>query len=389
MAQRSSAYTIVQRCREMLLPSACVLVMYFSFTAIHAAESAVDFEPAHQAASALPRLHSLLISHRGELVLERYYRGARADRPANMKSASKTVISALVGIALDRGLLKGLDQPIGEFFPQELAGDENSVRRAITIEDLLTMRAGLESTSNRNYGNWVLSSNWVAHALSRPLVADPGTDMIYSTGSTHLLSAILAKVSGTSTKQFAEQALARPMGFGMAYWPTDPQGIHFGGNDMEMTPRQMLAFGELYNNAGRANGRLSGAADGRQVISEQWVNESLQIRTPSPRGEGRFYGYGWWYRELAGHDAYFAWGYGGQFIFVIRELDLVVAVTSDSLPGDSRRGHLDRVYDLVEQHIVTPLAASVPLPSRGSSATPSALPSAAFSDVAARTHHGI
>lgn len=358
MTQRYYAYALVQRFCAALFPTSLAAALIFSPSVTLAAEGAVDFEPAHRAAANLPRLHSLLISHRGELVLERYYHGARADRPANMKSASKTVISGLVGIALDRGLLTGLDQSLGEFFPQELAGEENSLRRAITIEDLLTMRAGLQSTSNRNYGNWVLSNNWVAHALSRPLVADPGTEMIYSTGSTHLLSAILAKVSGTTTKQFAEQALARPLGFSMAYWPTDPQGIHFGGNDMEMTPRQMLAFGELYNNAGRANGRISSTAAGRQVISEQWVNESLQIRTPSPRGEGRFYGYGWWYRELAGHDAYFAWGYGGQFIFVIRDLDLVVALTSDSLPGDSRRGHLDRVYDLVEQHVVSPIAAS-------------------------------
>ncbi|MDP1930253.1 MAG: serine hydrolase [Gammaproteobacteria bacterium] len=360
MAKRYLPYALVERCRAVLLHALVVLALNASTLSL-AAETDIDFEPAHQAASALPRLHSLLISHEGELLLERYYRGARADRPANMKSASKTVISGLVGIALDRGLLTGLDQTLGDFFPQELAGDENSVRRAITIEDLLTMRAGLQSTSNRNYGNWVLSSNWVSHALSRPLVAEPGTEMIYSTGSTHLLSAILAKVSDTTTKQFAEQVLARPLGFSMAYWPADPQGIHFGGNDMEMTPRQMLAFGELYINAGRANGRINSVAAGRQVISEHWVNESLQIRTPSPRGEGRYYGYGWWYRELAGHDVYFAWGYGGQFIFVAKDLNLVVAITSDSLPGDSRRGHLDRIYDLVERYIVGPVAVSATL----------------------------
>ncbi len=324
---------------------------------LHAAESnSLDFEPANKAAAALPRLRSLLISHHGEMLLERYYNGASADQPANLKSASKTVMSALIGVALDKGILSSVDQTVDEFFPTQLAGDANARKREISIEDLLTMRSGLESTSNRNYGRWVLSDNWVDHALSRPLQAESGTNMIYSTGNTHLLSAILAQMTGGSTREFANEALLRPMGFSLSYWPTDPQGIHFGGNDMEMTPRQMLAFGELYINGGKSNGRISSATNDVQVISEHWVNESLQIRTPSPRGEGRFYGYGWWYRELAEQDIFFAWGYGGQFIFVVKPLELVVVVTSDSLPGDSRRGHLNRVYQLVEDHIVAPLS---------------------------------
>ncbi|MGH8463281.1 MAG: serine hydrolase, partial [Pseudomonas sp.] len=127
----------------------------------------------------------------------------------------------------------------------------------------------------------------------------------------------------------------------------------------EMTPRQMLAFGEMYANGGVATDRISNAAAGNQVVSREWVDESLQIRTPSPRGQGRYYGYGWWYREMAGHDVWFAWGYGGQYIFVVRDLDLVVAITSDSLPGDSRRGHLSRIYSLVEDQVVAPIAAAL------------------------------
>lgn len=335
-------------------------MMLFALNAsplIHAADSSsIDLGPANDAATQLPRLHSLLVSHQGELMLEQYYNGARADQPANLKSASKTIMSALIGVALDKGVLTSVEQTLDEFFPTQLAGDANARKREISIEDLLTMRSGLESTSNRNYGRWVLSDNWVDHALLRPLQADPGTTMIYSTGNTHLLSAILAQITGETTRDFANEALLRPMGFSLSYWPTDPQGIHFGGNDMEMTPRQMLAFGELYINEGKSNGRVSDATEGVQVISKQWVDESLQIRTPSPRGEGRFYGYGWWYRELAGQDAFFAWGYGGQFIFVVQSLDLVVVLTSDSLPGDSRRGHLNRVYQLVEDYIVAPIS---------------------------------
>ena len=115
---------------------------------------------------------------------------------------SKSVIAALVGIAFDRKLLS-LDQPIAKYFP-----DLPQSKRVITIEDLLTMRSGLESTSSRNYGAWVQSSNWVRYALAKPLVAAPGTQMIYSTGNTHILSAILTKATGRNTWQFAEEALA-------------------------------------------------------------------------------------------------------------------------------------------------------------------------------------
>ena len=123
------------------------------------------------------------------------------------------------------------------------------------------MRSGLQSTSNRYYGAWVQSRNWVQYALDRPMLAEPGTDMDYSTGSSHILSAILTKVTGTSTWRFAQDALAKPLGFTLAQWPRDPQGIYFGGNDMLMTPRQMVAFGELYLNRGLVDGRQHKLAD--------------------------------------------------------------------------------------------------------------------------------
>ena len=148
------------------------------------------FDDALAVAKDLPRLHSLLVSRRGELVLERYFNGARATRPANVKSASKSIISALVGIAIDRRLIAGVETPIVTYFP-ELKKDREATKQQITIEDLLTMRSGLETTSNRNYGAWVQSRNWVQHALARPLLSAPGTEMDYSTGNSHLLSAIL------------------------------------------------------------------------------------------------------------------------------------------------------------------------------------------------------
>jgi CubicO group peptidase (beta-lactamase class C family) len=211
-------------------------------------------DDAVKAAAELPRIHSLLVSWRGDLVLERYFNGRRASTPANIKSAAKSVISALVGIAIDRGHIRNVGQPVADFLP-EFFGDKADPKRAISIEDLLSMRSGLESTSNRNYGAWVQSGHWIRHALSRRLLAEPGTRMQYSTGNTHLLSAVLTKATGQNTWRFAQESLAKPLGFALAQWPRDPQGIYFGGNDMLMTPRQMLAFGELYLNRGRVKDR--------------------------------------------------------------------------------------------------------------------------------------
>jgi CubicO group peptidase (beta-lactamase class C family) len=300
-------------------------------------------DPAVKAAAGLPRLRSLLVSHKGQLVLERYFNGARTTQPANIKSASKSVISALVGIAISRGQIKGLDQPIVDYFP-ELAKDPEPKKREITIEDLLTMRSGLESTSGRQYGAWVQSPNWVRYVLRQPLIDEPGTRVEYSTGTSHLLSAILTKATKTSTWQFAQEQLAKPLGFTLARWPQDPQGIYFGGNDMLMTPRQMVAFGELYKNRGRVGDTA--------LIPSAWVEQTAVGRGRSRWGSDREYGYGFWIRDFGGHRSFYAWGYGGQYIFIVPTLDLVVVTTSRSDVSRERRDHLGAIYDLVEQHIV-------------------------------------
>ncbi len=313
------------------------------------AQPTLSLDAAAKAGAALPRLRSLLVSHRGELVLERYYGGARATQAANIKSASKSVISALVGIAVSRGLIKSVDQPIADYFP-ELSKDPEKRKRTITIEDLLTMRSGLASTSGRDYGAWVQSSNWVRYVLTRPLIDEPGTRVEYSTGTSHLLSAILTKAAKSSTWQFAQEALARPLGFSFARWTQDPQGVFFGGNEMSMTPRQMVRFGELYLNEGRAGGQ--------QVLSQDWIAQTRVPRGRSRWGSDREYGYGFWIRDLAGHASYYAWGYGGQFIFIVPDLSLVVVTTSRSDVSRERRDHLGAIYDLVEQLVIPSLEIS-------------------------------
>lgn len=330
----------------------CLLTTPASLLAEPAAVSAAPLlARAAEAGRELPRLRSLLVRRRGALVLERYYHRARPHQLANVKSVAKSVLSALVGIAIDRGYLRGVDQPVGPFFSEWLRGADRAAKAAITIEHLLTMQSGLESTSNRGYGPWVRSQHWVRYVLARPLVAPPGSVMEYSTGNTHLLSAILTKATGESTWAFAQRVLAEPLGFRLARWPRDPQGIYFGGNDMLLTPRQMLAFGELYLNRGRVGSR--------QVVPAGWVDASFVPRAQSRRWGDRFYGYGWWITALAGRPVYYAWGFGGQYIVLVPSLELVVVTTSSTALGDDRRAHRLTVLDIIERHVLDPLATLV------------------------------
>ena len=302
---------------------------------------------AYARARELPRLKSLLVQWKGEIVAEEYFHGATRASRANIKSASKSVISALIGIAIARGDIDSTNQPIAQLLRAEARGLD-SVKRAITVSNLLSMRAGLQSTSFDQYGSWVTSRNWVANALRRPMVAPPGGEMIYSTGSTHLLSAILTRASGMNTHAYAQRHLFRPMGIDLRPWQRDPQGIYFGGNDMYLTPREMLKFGALYLNRGRAGNR--------QVIPAEWIDSSWTERTASP-WNGHRYGYGWWTRTSQLHTVRFAWGYGGQFIFVVPELQLVVVTTSDS---ESRRegSHTWTLHRLLDEYLVPAVLSS-------------------------------
>jgi CubicO group peptidase (beta-lactamase class C family) len=295
-------------------------------------------------AEALDPLNSLLIARGDSLVAARYFRGLEPGEAVNLKSASKSLLSPLVGIAIEEGHLRGVDQQIGPFFPEILDGAPR--KQAITLRDLLTMRAGLESTSFGNYGAWVNSASWVRDALRRPLIREPGTGaMIYSTGTTHILSVLLTKATGTSTRRYAQAKLFDPLGIEIRGWQQDPQGYYFGGNNLATTPRALLRIGQLYLRGGRTPG-------GEVVVPPDWLIDSWQVRvTRSYRGFN--YGYLWWIEDFGDHRTYFAWGYGGQFLFVVPSLDLVAVATS-SLTNrpDDLRDHSGRVMRFFEQHIV-------------------------------------
>ncbi len=290
-------------------------------------------------AQAITPLETVVIARHGEILAERGYRGHSTTAATNIKSASKSVISALVGIAIDRGLLAGPDQTMAPLLANQLPANPDPRLQKITIGNLLSMQAGLESTSGAGYGAWVGSRNWVRAALARPFADDPGGRMIYSTGSTHLLSAILARRTGRTTLQLARDWLGPQTGFSIAGWMRDPQGIYLGGNEMAMSPRSLLAFGELYRTGGVA-------ATGKRLLSQEWVNASWRSRTQSPyTGDG--YGYGWFQTRIADETVHYAWGYGGQMLYIVPRLALTVVMTSDGGSSAARSGHRDRLHQML------------------------------------------
>lgn len=293
-----------------------------------------------QSFSTLKTIH---IAHRGEVIWAEAYNGASLSATTNIKSASKTLVATLVGMAIDKGILEGVDQPIAPLLRDQLPDNPDPRLSDITIGHLLSMQAGLERTSGRNYGAWVVSDNWVQNALARPFVEEPGGDMQYSTGSTHLLSAILMRESGESTHSLANRWLA-PAGVQVDSWLRDPQGIPMGGNQVGMTPESLLALGELYRRDGRTN-------DGEQLLSQSWIDESWTRRTQSRFHRGG-YGYGWFIQNFAGIEGYYGWGYGGQMIYVLPELELSIAITSQENEPSGRSGYRDQLHRLVSQHIV-------------------------------------
>ncbi|WEX07331.1 serine hydrolase [Chelativorans sp. AA-79] len=307
-----------------------------------APEERLSFAEIIERAEALAPLETLIVARDGEILVDVGFGGHSTDEPTNIKSASKSVVSALVGIAIDKGILEGPEQRIAPLLSDKLPDDPDPRIREITIGNLLSMQAGLGRTSGPNYGRWVASRDWVRAALAEPFADDPGAGMLYSTGNTHLLSAILTRESGRSTLDLAREWLEPLDGFAIAGWHRDPQGIYFGGNQMAMTPKSMLAFGELYRNGGRAGDE--------QVVSREWIETSWEPRTRSVFHDGQ-YGYGWFIEDMAGHRVNYAWGYGGQMIYIVPGLDLTVVMTSAENQPSARNGHRDDLHGLMEDII--------------------------------------
>lgn len=279
-------------------------------------------------AAGMTRLRALIVARDGQVVVARAFRGPGLDVPVNVKSVSKSVISALVGAAIARGVLTGPDQRIAPLLNGRLPPRPDPRLRRLTVNHLLSMRAGLERTSGRNYGRWVASADWVRYALSRPFVDEPGGRMLYSTGNTHLISAILTRRTGRGTLALARDWLAAPLGIDLPPWQRDPQGIYFGGNNMKLSPRALLRFGEMYRNGGVHRTGRGGKGRAVRVLPQDWVRQSWTPRTRS-RYSGDFYGYGWFITGVCGRTMYYARGFGGQMLHIVPSLGLTIVITSD------------------------------------------------------------
>ncbi len=284
-------------------------------------------------------IYSLLIVRNRYMVVERYFREGNRFKPHNLKSASKAVLSALIGIAIDEGRF-GLDQSIGELLPP--AKHFNDPRKAaITIRHLLTMTSGLKPTSYQSYNKWISEGDWVQTALDQPLVIDPGTRYQYSTGNSHILSAILTFASGMSTKEYAIRKLFDPMNITVQGWDTDPNGIFQGGNNLSLIPRDMAKFGQLYLDGGKFGHN--------QIIPKWWVDLSTSAEQFDANEIYGAYGHLWFVRPC-GRDAFVAVGFGGQYIYVSPEYYCVLVVTS-TLESKGRPWE-KQLFGLIENGII-------------------------------------
>ncbi len=301
------------------------------------------FASALDRAAALDQLHAIVIAGPDGILAERAVRGPGLDRAANVKSVSKTLVALLTGITIAREAVPGVDATLGEVAPRLIPPGADPRVADITLADLVTMQAGLERTSGARYGGWIASRDWVADALSRPMVAEPGQRFLYSTGSFHILGAVLSEATGRTLLDLARDWLGGPLGIAIPAWTRDPQGRYLGGNNMALTPRALARIGQCV----LAGGRWGDAT----VIPADWLAQSWQARTRSP-WSGHAYGYGWFLARFAGEPVAYGRGYGGQMLYVLPGRGLTVAITSDATRPARSGGYFSELNRLLAEAII-------------------------------------
>jgi CubicO group peptidase (beta-lactamase class C family) len=308
-------------------------------TGLPAPLRAAGFEDVIEAARAIEQLRTIIVSVDGREVAAAGFRGGALDRPANVKSVSKTLLATLTGAAIEAGILSGTDERVLPHLARWRPSRLDPRAEAITVEHLLTMRSGLARTSGAAYGAWVSSRDWVGYVLRQPMHSSPGQRFGYSTGDWHLLAAVLTEASGRSLLDLARERLGRPLGIDIPAWTRDPHGIYMGGNNMALSPRAMVVFGEAMRQGGSP------------IVSRAWIDASWRPRTRSPFS-GHDYGYGWFLARMAGEDVAYARGYGGQVIYVVPGARLTVAITSDPTRPARSGGHMGALHDLLAGAII-------------------------------------
>jgi len=293
-------------------------------------------------------LVSLLVVRHGYLVVEEYFTGWDPDDAYSIRSITKSLISASVGIALHQGFIDSLDQRLLDFFPEYNTPSLDPRKRQITIRHLLTMRAGFDRDENVD-PQFTNSANWIRDTIQLPLINDPGETFTYSTMAVHLLSGVITKAAGMSTLDFMEANLCEPLGISIRLWDRDPQGYYFGGGSMYMTSRDMARFGYLYIE--------NGLVDGQPIIPEEWIDSSFQNSTGEYRQWGVLeelgYGYLWWLGKIQNHPVQFASGYAGQYIVLIPDVDVVIVTTAIFPFNDEMAdAQSESIFELIADHIL-------------------------------------
>jgi CubicO group peptidase (beta-lactamase class C family) len=294
-------------------------------------------------------INGFIILRDGYLVLERYYNDFDETDAHQVFSVTKSLTSALIGIAIDRGYIEGVDQKVLDFFPEYTTND--SLKQQLTLRSLLTMTSGfMWRTGARGFEPMMTrlwrAHNWVAFILDLPIRERLMGRFQYNSANSHLLSAIITRATGKPACEFANEHLFPAIGIDplqmvaqggdeslkgkASHWLTDPQGHSVGGWGLAITPREMARFGLLYLRKGCWNGR--------QVLTEQWIEQTVTPHTPG-------YGYQWWLRDLEGSFTYSAVGRGGHHIFCVPEKDVVVAIASE--PGGRWRDRWPLMEDFV------------------------------------------
>ena len=294
-------------------------------------------------------IDSVTVIRNGYLVADAAIYPYEKDTKHIIHSCTKSIVSALIGIAIEQGYIDGVQTPVLDFFPGRSAENIDENKKSMTLDDLLTMSSGLNCRDSYLY-RWSglnemrASSDWVQHMLDLPMAEAPGTRFEYCNGASFLLSAILTETTGTSAHEFADKYLFGPLGITDVIWPINPQGINIGWGELRMRPQDLAKIGYLYLRGGEW--------DGEQIIPSSWVEESTQKHISGTLEDG--YGYQWWVDDSG---IFMAVGYAGQFIFVVPEEELVVVFNSDL---DDRDFYVPQV--LLVDYIIPAVISSEPLP---------------------------
>jgi CubicO group peptidase (beta-lactamase class C family) len=279
---------------------------------------ALDFLQEHRGEY---HLHSLLVVRHGYVVADVSFYPFAPEMTHDLTSATKSFTSTLIGIAIDKGYIEGVEQPVIDIFPERTLANVDASKTAMTVEDLLTMRSGFECISESEAGavgggtqaEMMESPDWAQFTLDLPMSDEPGERFKYCNPVPHLLSAIIQETTGLSTLAFAQEHLFGPLGISDVSWPSDPQGNNHGWGDLYLTPHDMAKLGYLYLN--------EGLWDDQRVLSASWVDAATSIPGSVSLKDGEpAYGYLWWLLP----DSYRADGRDGQMIHVFPEQDIVV-----------------------------------------------------------------